>query len=30
VVCVITGLIGVIMAALIGALLLFAAEEVVF
>ena len=30
VVCVITGMIGVIMAALIGALLLFAAEEVVF
>lgn len=30
VVCVITGMIGVIMAALVGALLLFAAEEVVF
>jgi hypothetical protein len=30
VVCVITGMIGVIMAALIGALLLFAVEEVVF
>jgi len=30
VVCLITGMIGVIMAALIGALLLFAAEEVVF
>lgn len=30
VVCVITGMIGVIMAALVGALVLFAAEEVVF
>jgi hypothetical protein len=30
VVCVITGMIGVIMAALSGALILFAAEEVVF